>query len=294
MPARATWKGTIKLSLVSIPIRVFPATNAASDVMFRQLHRKCLTPIQLKKWCPHCQEDVPADAIVKGSETAKGRYAVVEEADIAALRPDSTHTVDLSHVLHETTVDPVYIERTYYLTPDGKAAGGSFAVLREALRDRTAVGRVAIHGREYLVAVRPEERAMAMFTLRTSGEVRSLSETDGLEFAAATAKADEVKLARQLLDHLETTRDLSGFTDHYQQSLRQMLAQKADVPSASEAKGRPAARVVDLMSALRQSLERVEKGQGARKRSRHTIGKPAAAKVLRHPGASRPRRRKAS
>jgi len=287
MAAHATCKGTIKLSLVTIPIRVFPATTTSSDVSFRQLHRKCLTPIQLKKWCPHCNEEVHLQDIVKGYEASTGRYAVVEEAEVAALRPDTTHTVDLSHVIHQAAIEPIYVERVYFLTPDGKAAGPAFAVLREALRDRTAVGRVALHGREYLVAVRPYEQAMALFTLRTAGEVRNLDATEGLEFAAGSIKPDEVKLARQLLDHLETKDDLSGFTDHYQEALKRMLAQKTAVEVEAADAGAKPTRVVDLMAALRQSLEEVKTRRPPAKMAK------AAGRVLPHTPA-RGKRRKAS
>src|SRR6186713_337446 len=126
MAARATWRGSLKLSLISVPIRVFPATNASSDVSFHQIHRKCRTRIQLRKWCPHCEQLIDASEIVKGQETGSGRYALVEEEEIAALRPASTKTVDVSHVVDAATIDPIYIERAYYVTPDTAAAGEPF------------------------------------------------------------------------------------------------------------------------------------------------------------------------
>src|SRR5688572_15318350 len=144
MGARPTWKGSLKLSLISVPIRVFPATNSGSDVSFHQIHRKCRTRIQLKKWCPHCEEEVTAADIVKGHEAGDGKYAIVEEEEIAAVRPESTRTVDISDVLDISAIDPIYIERTYYLAPDNKAAGEPFAVIREGLEGKAAVGRLAL------------------------------------------------------------------------------------------------------------------------------------------------------
>src|SRR5215472_13993602 len=223
--ARPVWKGSLKLSLISIPIRVFPATISA-DVKFRQLHRKCHTPIQLKKWCPLDQEEVSDDDIVKGYETSKGHYVLVEEEEIEKLRPESTRTVDLSHVVDAKTIDPIHVERSYYVTPDTKAAGAAFAVIRDALAGHAAVGRLALHGREYLVAVTPREDGLALYTLRSSGEVRELSSTDGLEFADVKVKPDEVKLAKQVLGSLKTTNDLSSFTDRYEEALREMIAKK--------------------------------------------------------------------
>jgi DNA end-binding protein Ku len=285
MPVRATWKGVIKLSLITIPIRVFPATNPASDVSFRQLHRKCKTPIQMKKWCPHCDEEVSSDEIVKGHETAKGRFVLVEEEEIAKLRPESTRTVEISHIVEASTIDPIYIERAYFLAPDSKAAGSSFAVLRESLADRAGVGRLALHGREYLVAVLPRDNALIMYTLRTAGEVRDAKGIDALDLARVKVKPDELKLARQVLQHFDSGRDLASFTDHYQQSLRAMLKEKErddEVVEVDEGKpsGKPS-KVVNLMDALRQSLNRVETRKPARAGARARKSVRAHAKPRR-------------
>jgi DNA end-binding protein Ku len=279
---RPTWRGTIKLSLVAIPVRVFPATNAASDVHFRQLHRKCHTPIQLKKWCPHCNEEVAADDIVKGYEVSKGRYSLVEQQEVAKLRPESTKVIDVSHIVDASTVDPVYIERSYVLAPDSAAAGSPFAVFREALADKAGVGRLALHGREYLVAVLPKDTALMLYTLRTKGEVRDVSHVDGLEFAQVKTKPDEVRLARQVLASLETADDLSDFTDHYQEALRAMLERKTAMETVDvEETGTPK-KVVNLMDALRQSLAQV------------SAPKRKAAKVIAHPSTPHRKHRKAS
>lgn len=260
MAARSTWKGSIRLSLITIPIRVYPATNPSSDVSFRQLHRKCKTPIQLKRWCPHCEEEVALDEIVKGYEASKGQFVLVEKEEIEKLRPESTHVVDISHILDAATVDPIYIERSYFLAPGDKTAGSSFAVLRESLDGRAGVGHLALHGREYLVAVLPREEAMMMYTLRTAREVRAIDDIEELNYARTKVKPEELKLARQVLQHFETKTDLSSFTDRYQESLREMLESKAksDMVAIEETGGKKPAKVVDLMAALRESLNRIE------------------------------------
>ena len=284
--ARATWKGAIRISLITIPIRVFPATNPGSDVSFRQLHRRCKTPIQLKKWCPHCEEEVTSADIVKGYESSKGQYVVVEEEEISKLRPESTRVIDVAHVVSASKIDPLLIERAYFLAPDTKTAGPSFAVLRESMGDRAAVGRLALHGREYLVAVVARDETLVMYTLRTSGEVRSAGNIEELEFARAKVKPDEVRLARQVLQHYEEDVDLSTFTDHYQESLRTMLQAKAPEALVAPTKGgKRGGKVVDLMEALRQSLERV----GAEKPRSVRPKKPARMRL-----ATPAKRRKAS
>jgi DNA end-binding protein Ku len=287
MAIRSTWKGSIKLSLISIPIRVYPAT-VATDVSFRQLHRKCKTPIQLKKWCPTCEEEVSSDDIIKGYETAKGQFVAVEEEEISKLRPESTHVIDIGQIVEASSIDPIAIERSYYLAPETKAAGAAFAVLREGFGSRAGVGRLALHGREYLVAVVPRDQALLMYTLRTAREMRKPSAIDELSFADVKVKPEEVKLARQVMQHFDSGTDLSELTDHYQDALREMLAAKTPedvvaVEGPKGAKGR--GKVVDLMEALRQSLARVESDKPQRAR------RQAKARVLSHPQS---KRRKAS
>jgi DNA end-binding protein Ku len=291
MAARATWKGAIRLSLISIPIRVFPATNQGSDVSFRQLHRKCHTPIQLRKWCPQCEENVEADEIVRGYESSKGNYVLVEDEEIKSLRPESTKVVDISHVVDAKTVDPIYIERAYYLAPDGKAAGASFAVLRESLNGQAGVGRLAIHGREYLVAILARDPALMMYTLRTAGEVRGVEDIDAFDDIPAKTKPEEVRLARQVLQHFASETDLSAFTDNYQQALREMLESKGAADVVAAEPGRKPARVVDLMDALRESLARVSAEKPAKRgRTAKATRKPAKARIIAHPASGKRRR----
>ena len=275
---RPAWKGSLKLSLITVPIRVYPATESRSDVSFHQLHRKCKTRIQLRKWCPHCRRQVEADEIVKGYEKAKGRMAIVEEDEIKAVRPESTHVAEISHVLDEAVIDPIHVERSYYLAPDGKRAGEAYAVIREGLAGQAAVGRLALHGREYLVAIVPHERALLMHTLRTKGEVRAMKGIAELEHARAKPKAAEVKLIRQVLGSFDTDAALEDFTDNYQAALKKMLARKEPeaVAGTEDGGGKPA-KVVDLMAALRQSLDHVKTGK-------------KKGRVLSHP-ATRARRK---
>lgn len=273
------WKGSLKLSLITIPIRVVPATRK-SDVSFHQLHRTCKTPIQMKRWCPHCDEEVTSDDLVKGYESSKGRYVLAEEQEIEKVRPKSTHVVDISHVLTQTAIDPIYIERTYYVLPGTEAAGSPFAVVREGLGDNAAVGRVAIWGREYLVAIIPQDKILLMHTLRTSGEVRSSTSLSGLSFTRSRPAAAEVKLAKQVLNSFPSEGDISAFTDHYQEALRKMLASKIEMESAAvdEAPSkRGKSNVVPLMDALRKSLESARAANsGRRKTSRKK------ARVIKH------------
>src|SRR5919106_249119 len=168
MAARPTWKGFLKISLVNIPVRVFPATDAAATISFNQLHAECQNRIQQKRWCPHCEREVPNSEIVKGYEFEKGRYVVMEEDDMAKVRPESTRVIDLVQFTDATAIDPIYIERPYYLAPDGAMAREAFAVMREGMVGKAGIGKLALYGREYLVAVQARDQALMMYTLRQS------------------------------------------------------------------------------------------------------------------------------
>jgi DNA end-binding protein Ku len=274
MAARATWKGHLKLSLVTIPIRVFPATDSAATISFNQLHAECQTRIQQKKWCPHCEREVSNNEIVKGYEFSKGKYVVMEEEDIAKVRPESTRVINLTQFTTVDQIDPIYFERPYYLAPDGNVAAEAFAVVREGMQGKAGIGRLALYGREYLVAVQPREKGLVMFTLRSANEVRSMDAIDELDQVPAKLKPAEVKLAQQVIGTFESELDVATFTDNYQQELRRIIDAKVAGEEVVVQEEEAPTKVVDLMEALRRSLESVSTGK--KKPAKATL-KPAAS-----------------
>ena len=226
MAARPTWTGFLKVSLVMVPVRVFPATDSAVAVRFNQLHAECQTRIQQKKWCPTCDRQVDKTEIVKGYEFEKGRYVVMKDDDIAKARPESTRIINLLRFADVESIDPIYVERPYYLAPDGKVAADAFAVLREALRGKAGIGKLALYGREYLVAVQPRERGLMMFTLRQASEIRQMSAIDELDQLPDQVSEAEVSLARQVIGNFEGELALEEFTDEYQAELRRIIDAK--------------------------------------------------------------------
>src|SRR5437867_28357 len=152
MAARPTWKGFLKISLVNIPIKVFPATESSGSISFNQLHGECQTRIHQKRWCPHCDREVPSSEIVKGYEFEKGRYVIMSEEDLDKVRPESTRVIDLVQFADASSIDPMYVDRTYYLAPDGGMAADAFAVMRDGMQGKVGIGKLALYGREYLVA----------------------------------------------------------------------------------------------------------------------------------------------
>lgn len=261
MAARATWKGHLKVSLVTIPIRVFPATDSAASISFNQLHAECQTRIQQKKWCPFHEREVSNAEIVKGYEFSKGRYVVLTDEDIAKVRPESTRVINLMQFTTVDQIDPIYFERPYYLAPDGTVAGEAFAVVREGMEGKAGIGKLALYGREYLVAVQPREKGLVMYTLRSAAEVRAMSAIDELDHLPTKLKPAEVKLAQQVISTFESDLDVSSFTDSYQEELRRIIDAKVAGEEVVVQEEEAPAKVVDLMEALRRSLDSVSSGK---------------------------------
>jgi DNA end-binding protein Ku len=257
MPARPTWKGYLKISLVTIPIKVFPATDAGATLSFNQLHAECQTRIQQKRWCPHCEREVPNTDIVKGYEFEKGRYVVMEDEDIEKVRVDSTRVINLEKFTSDSAIDPIYLERPYYLAPDGPVASEAFAVVREGMEGMAGIGKVALYGREYLVKVQPRERGLIMYTLRHAEEIRAMDGIDELGQMPAKVKADEVKLARQVMSTFEGELDFKAYRDEYQDGLRQIINAKVEGREVVAPEVEAPPKVVNLMDALRRSLDSI-------------------------------------
>jgi len=261
MAARPTWKGFLKISLVNIPIRVFPATDSAATISFNQLHGECQTRIQQKRWCPKCEREVPLSEVVKGYEFEKGRYVVMDAEDLSKVRPESTRVIDLVQFTPVESIDPIYVERPYYLAPDGQMAQEAFAVMREGMKGKAGIGKLALYGREYLVAVQPKEKGLVMYTMRRANEVRSMDAIDELDSVPSKVKPEEIKLAKQVISNFEGELNLQEYKDAYQEELQRIIDAKiaGEEVVATEEEAPP--KVVNLMDALRQSLDRVSAGK---------------------------------
>jgi len=257
MAARPTWKGYLKISLVNIPVRVFPATDSAATISFNQLHRECQTRIQQKRWCPKCEVEVPTSDLVKGYEFEKGRYVVMDEDDLAKVRTESTRVINLVQFTDAKAIDPIYLERPYYLAPDGAVAAEAFSVMREGMQGKAGVGKVALYGREYLVAIQPRGKGLVMHTLRHASEIRSMDVIEELESVAEKVKPDEMKLARQVIQNFEGELDMSEYRDEYQEELKRIIDAKIAGEEIVEKEEEAPPKVVNLMEALRKSLDRV-------------------------------------
>jgi DNA end-binding protein Ku len=274
MAARATWKGFLKISLVNIPIKVFPATESGVSISFNQLHGECRTRIQQKRWCPQCNREVPLSEIVKGYEFEKGRYVVLSDDDFDKVRPESTRVIDLVQFADESAIDPMYVDRAYYLAPDGPMAGDAFAVMRDGMAGKVGVGKLALYGREYLVAVKPHGRGIVMYTLHHAAEIRSIDAVEELGAVSANVRPEEIKLARQVIGTFEGPLNLSDYRDEYREGLQRIIEAKIAGEEIVAPSIETPTKVVNLMDALRKSLDSVS---AAKKKPAKAAAKAAAA-----------------
>jgi len=291
MPARPTWKGFLKVSLVTIPVKVFPATESADTISFNQLHAECQTRIQQKRWCPHCEREVPNSELAKGYEFEKGRYVVIGDEDIEKVRVESTRVINLVQFADDSEIDPIYVDRAYYLAPDGPMAGEAFAVMRDGMAGKAGIGKVALYGREYLVAIRPQKKGLVMYTLHHDAEIRSIDQIDELNSLPSKVKPDEMKLAKQVIATFDAELNLKDYKDEYKAGLRKIIDAKIAgeeivVPEVEEP-----ARVVDLMEALKRSLDSVSAHK--KRPAKADLAKAAAPKAVKG-AAQGARKRKAS
>ena len=273
---RTIWNGSISFGLVNIPIGLALATQR-DDVSFRTLHRECGTPIKQKRWCPHHEREVEADELVKGWEVAKGEYVIVEEADLESVALQRSQSIEILRFVKLEDVDPVYFDRTYYLSPAAAdAARRPYVLLLRAMQETgmAAVGKFVLWGKENLCLIRAQGDALAMELLFFADDVRAKNE---IEEAVDTVevKQAELELAGQVIASLVGEWEPRDFENEYRRDLKAML----DAKLAGEKITRPEpvaeTPVIDLMEALRRSVAEV---QGAKK--------PAAKKAKAGPQSS--------
>jgi DNA end-binding protein Ku len=258
---RTIWNGSISFGLVNIPVGLALATTPKakqSDVSFRTLHRECKTPIRQKRWCPTHEREVGPDEIVKGWEVAKGEFVIVEDADLEAIaQHDDSRSIDITRFVPLDEVDPVYLDRTYYLAPAQAAAQlRPYVLLLEAMKQSGmgAIGRFVLRGAEYFALIRPKGDALVLETLFLAEDVRSQAEID--EAVAGTeVKKAELDLAQQVMQSLVGDFEPGELESQYRSDLRQMLEAKLNGQEIAKPEPIPEAPVVDLMEALKKSVE---------------------------------------
>ena len=257
---RTIWNGSINFGLVNIPIGLAVAQQR-KDIAFRTLHRECGTPIKQKRWCPFHERDVEADELVKGWEFAKGQFVLVEESDLEAVALTRSQSVDIDRFVSLNDVDPIYFDRTYYLSPaDAPAQRRPYVLLLRAMQEANmaAIGKFVLWGKENLCLIRPLGDSLALETLFFAEDVRPREEID--EAVGETEVKDpELEMARQLVASMVGEFEPDEFENEYRGELRAMLEAKLEGKEISVPEPAAPAPVIDLMDALKESVAQAQK-----------------------------------
>jgi len=287
MAPRAYWKGFLRLSLVSCPVLLYPATTEREKVRFHQINKATGNRVKYKKVDANTGDEVDQADIVKGYEVKKGNVIELEPEELEAVALDSTRTVEIEQFVPKSEIDDLYLGNPYYMVPDGEVGQQAFSVIREAIKEKgmVAVGRVVFTSREHVIALQPRGKGIMGITLRYPYEVRDEKKYfDGIETE---------KISKEMLDlalHIIKTKqghfDPDKFTDRYEDALKELLKKKAQGKPIKPVEHEKPSNVINLMDALRRSVKG-EKSAEPRNpaRAHHAASKKA--------GRSHARRRKA-
>ncbi|CAN7618954.1 Ku protein [Pararhizobium sp. LjRoot235] len=278
MAPRASWKGYLKLSLVSCPVRLYPATSSSERISFNQLHKDTHNRINMKPVDPELGLVERSD-LVKGYEYEDKKYIIIEDADLESVRIESNHTMNIEAFVDERSVDIIYQDAPYYLAPDGAMAEETFVVLREAMRKsgKLAIARLVLSSRERVVTIGARETGMFVCTLRNPSEVRGTAEYFG-NISVGNPDPEMLQLAEALIQQKLTTFDPKNYEDRYEIALMQMIREKLKGHKPIIAAAPERGNVINLMDALKASLSQ-SKPPAKSKTKSEPAAKPAAKAV---------------
>jgi DNA end-binding protein Ku len=279
--ARAYWKGYLKLSLVSCPISLFPATSEREKIHFHQINKKTGNRIKYKKVDAETNREVDADDIVKGYEVGKNEYIELEPNELDAVALESTRVIEIDQFVPAAEIDELYLDHPYYIVPEGEVGAQAFAVIREAIRKEgmVALGKVVFTSREHVMALKPRGDGLLGITLRYPYEVRN-EKTYFDDIKDEKVPKDMLELASHILETKRGRFSPKRFEDHYEDALKDLLSKKKKGEKIERPKEPAPSNVVDLMEALRQSVgaSRHRKPPAHGKAARRTGRKSSAAR----------------
>lgn len=270
---RPIWRGHLTFGLVTIPVKLYTATDA-KDIRFRLLHKSCMTPIQNKRYCPHHEQIVEWNDVVRAFEYAKGKFVALSDEELESVPLETTGTVSVTSFVTLNEIDPIYYEKSYYLAPD-EGGQKAFRLLHDTMEEVTkvAVGKVVIKEKEHLVAVRPYDGALVMSTLFYADEVRAVDQIPEFPIQVKV-HPNEKKMAMQLIEGLAASFSVAEHRDEYRDALEKIIAARVEGETVEAPVARKQEKVVDLMEALRRSLQLTRKEKPVR---RARVSAPRAA-----------------
>ena len=264
MAPRAYWKGFLRLSLVTCPIALFPATSESEKISFNQINKKTGHRIKYQKVDADTGEEVSSDDIIKGYKVDTDRYLEVSKEELENIALESTRTIEIDQFVPRSEIDDLYLVRPYYIVPDGKVGHDAYAVIRETIRtmDQVALGRVVLTSREHVIGLEARDKGLMGMLLRYPYEVRDSAEYfDDIQDVKITK--DMLDLAKHIVEQKAGHFDPSKFEDHYEAALQELLNKKQKGLPISPAQKRAPDNVINLMDALRASLKSGKKGEPA-------------------------------
>jgi DNA end-binding protein Ku len=294
MAARAYWKGQIRLALVSIPVEIFSATKSGASIAFNQIHEPTGKRVKYEKVVPGVGP-VDPEEIVKGYQYEKGSYVLLDDEELEAVKLESKKTLELTQFVDYDEIDVLYYEKPYYVVPADDLAEEAFIVLREALRRtrKVGIGQLALRGREYLVSVKPCGRGLVLETLRYADEVNKARDYFR-DIADHKPDEDLLDLAETLIERKTADFDPAKFHDRYIEALQELIEQKRKgktIHAEEEAAPARGTNVIDLMAALKRSIDKPgDASGGSAKSAAAKKGAPAkpGASTAKKPAAKKP------
>ena len=288
----AAWKGTISFGLVSIPVELRAAVRS-DHISFRMLHAEDLAPVKYERTCARDGEPVPWNEIVKGYEYTKGKYVILSDEDFRAAALASSKTIDIMDFVRSEEIDPRFFDSPYYIVP-AKGGEKGYALLREAMRttDSVGVGKLTMHQKQHLAAIKTVGEAMMLETMRFANELVDVGE---LSFPAADlVRPQELKMAAQLVSNLAEPFQPEKYTDDYRANLMKIIHAKlkGEKIEVAEPEAPESTKVIDLMARLQASLEQSGHKRKAGRAPRAAEEQPAASRGRRQEKGTRPRRRR--
>jgi DNA end-binding protein Ku len=248
----SSWKGFLTFGLISLPIRLSPAART-ERISFNQLHKECHTRLKQPLFCPTCNRMVERSEVEKGYEYEKGQYVLFTEEELKNVEPESARSMEILEFVKLAEIDPVYFDASYYIAPE-EGGEKAYRLLTEAMQQAgyAGIAKVSMHNRENIVIIRPRENGLTLHTMFYSNEIRSSEYGDTRK---AEIKEQERTLARQLIENLSAAFEPEKYRDTYQESLRSLVEAKTAGREVTAVQHHAVAPVIDLMAALKKSLE---------------------------------------
>lgn len=259
---KTSWKGSISFGMVYFPVNVYTATTGAEEVKFHYLHKKCNTRVRYKKYCETCKEDVGQEDLVRGYEYEKDKYILITDEDYEKLPITSKKTISIMNFVDKDQVDPIYLDKAYYISPSNFSASKAFELFRRAMQETGKVGiaKITLSSNEYVSLIRPYEKGgLLLYLLYYANEIRSIGNITELNYNVDIHE-NEMKMATSLIGNMTSEFDAGKYRNEYQEALKKLIQAKIEgreVISPPEAQN----NVIDLMEALKASVEATKAGK---------------------------------